>query len=111
MNDIDVNRVLTQIRALSQQAAQRPAANAIQPAASQSQAGGFADAVKGALTKASVAEDKAAQVARAFELGDPSADLAKVMIAQAQAQVSFRSVSEVRNRLVSAYQEIMNMPL
>lgn len=107
MNDINVNQVLSQIRALSQQAAQRPA-----PAADKALPdSGFGSLVNGALNSASAAEGKAQQLARSFELGDPSADLAKVMVAQAQAQVSFRAVSEVRNRLVSAYQEIMNMPL
>lgn len=107
MNDINVNQVLSQIRALSQQASQRPAPAAEQVAPSN----GFGNLINGALNSASSAENKAQQLAKSFELGDPSADLAKVMVAQAQAQVSFRAASEVRNRLVSAYQEIMNMPL
>lgn len=106
MNNIDVNRVLSQIRALSEQAGNRPA-----PSAKISEENGFGRMVSGALGKVSEAGNKAEKLAQAFELGDPSADLAKVMVAQAQAQVSFRAVSEVRNRLVSAYQEIMNMPI
>lgn len=107
MNEIDVNRVLSQIRSLSEQAANRPAATATKV----NEDSGFGRMVSGALSKVSGAESTAKQLAQAFELGDPSADLAKVMIAQAQAQVSFRAVAEVRNRLVSAYQEIMNMPI
>lgn len=107
MNNIDVNRVLTQIRALSEQVAQRPAV----PSAKISEENGFGRIVSGALGKVSEAGNSANKLAQAFELGDPSADLAKVMVAQAQAQVSFRAVVEVRNRLVSAYQEIMNMPI
>lgn len=107
MNNIDVNSVLSQIRALSEQAGQRPAP----PQAKVSEDSGFGRMVGSALGKVSKAENTAKDLARAFELGDPSADLAKVMVAQAQAQVSFRAVAEVRNRLVSAYQEIMNMPI
>jgi flagellar hook-basal body complex protein FliE len=107
MNNIDVNRVLSQIRALSEQAGNRPAV----PAAKIGEDNGFGRMVSGALGKVSETGNKAEKLAQAFELGDPSADLAKVMVAQAQAQVSFRAVSEVRNRLVSAYQEIMNMPI
>ena len=48
---------------------------------------------------------------RAFELGEPGADLARVMVAAQQSQVAFRATVEVRNRLVQAYQDVMNMPL
>ena len=53
----------------------------------------------------------AAQKQRAFELGDSNTDLSSVMLATTKAQVSFRAMVEVRNRVISAYQDIMNMPL
>jgi len=107
MNDIDVNRVLSQIRQLSEQAANRPA-----PAAAKaSTEGGFGQLVGNAVSKVNETQQNASQLQTAFEMGDPSADLARVMIAQASAQVSFKAMAEVRNRLVSAYQEVMNMPI
>ncbi|MEM1090161.1 MAG: flagellar hook-basal body complex protein FliE, partial [Pseudomonadota bacterium] len=42
---------------------------------------------------------------------DPNANLAEVMVALEKASVSFEGVKQVRNRLVAAYQEIMNMPV
>jgi flagellar hook-basal body complex protein FliE len=33
------------------------------------------------------------------------------MLASAKSQVNFRAMTEVRNRLVAAYQDIMNMPV
>ena len=48
---------------------------------------------------------------RDFEMGKPGTDLPQVMIEMQKASVSFRAAVEVRNRLVSAYQEIMNMPI
>ena len=56
-------------------------------------------------------EVEAVEVAQGFELGDPSVDLVKVMIASQQSQIALRATVEVRNRVVQAYQDIMNMPL
>lgn len=111
MNDIDVNRVLSQIRQLSEQAANRPANVANNNAVKSSSDSGFGQLVGGAISKVNETQQTASQLQTAFEMGDPSADLARVMIAQASAQVSFKAMAEVRNRLVSAYQEIMNMPI
>ena len=56
-------------------------------------------------------EQKANGLAAAFERGTPGVDLPQVMIEMQKASVSFRALTEVRNRLVSAYQEIMNMQM
>jgi flagellar hook-basal body complex protein FliE len=53
----------------------------------------------------------ASSMAAAFERGAPGVDLPQVMIEMQKSSVSFRAVTEVRNRLVSAYQDIMNMPV
>jgi len=111
MNDIDVNRVLSQIRSLSEQAANRPAPAAVKTSAVNGLDQGFGQLVGKAVSKVNETQQAATQLQTAFEMGDPSADLARVMIAQASAQVSFKAMAEVRNRLVSAYQEIMNMPI
>ena len=46
-----------------------------------------------------------------FETGTGDATLAEVMIASQKANLSFRAVTEVRNKLITAYQDIMNMPV
>ncbi len=46
-----------------------------------------------------------------FERGEPGLELSQVMLEANKAQVAFRATVEVRNRLVNAYQEIMNMPI
>ncbi|TXI10487.1 MAG: flagellar hook-basal body complex protein FliE [Rhizobium sp.] len=111
MNDIDVNRVLSQIRSLSEQAANRPAQAAVKTSTDNGLGQGFGQLVGNAVSKVNETQQAAGQLQTAFEMGDPSADLARVMIAQASAQVSFKAMAEVRNRLVSAYQEVMNMPI
>jgi len=50
-------------------------------------------------------------LATSFQRGTPGVELADVMIEMQKANVSFRAVAEVRNRMVSAYQEIMNMQI
>lgn len=52
---------------------------------------------------------EAARLARAFELGAPDASLNDVMISMQKANISFQQMVQVRNRLVSAYNDIMNM--
>lgn len=46
-----------------------------------------------------------------FEQGDPSVDLPEVMIAMQKSSVSFQAMTQVRNKLVEAYKDIMNMPV
>ncbi|HEY0861060.1 MAG TPA: flagellar hook-basal body complex protein FliE [Pseudoxanthomonas sp.] len=71
----------------------------------------FGETLQNALEGVNSAQKNAGALAQAFELGDPRADLARVMVAGQQSQVAFRATVEVRNRLVQAYQDVMNMPL
>ena len=48
---------------------------------------------------------------RDFETGGSTANVAEVMVAMQKASLSFTAMTQVRNRLVEAYQEIMNMPI
>ncbi|MCX7961777.1 MAG: flagellar hook-basal body complex protein FliE [Burkholderiales bacterium] len=84
-----------------------PAARAAAPSA----APGFADALKGALESVSRAQAQAAQMARRLQENDPAVSLEQTMVAMAQANVSFQLLVQTRNRLVQAYQDIMNMPV
>jgi flagellar hook-basal body complex protein FliE len=108
MNEIDVNSVLAQIRAIGAQTASRPASA---PAGVQNASGSFQDFLSRSVDRVNGAQGEAEQLRRAFELGDPNADLTRVMLAGAKAQVAFKGMVEVRNRLVAAYQEIMSMPV
>ena len=51
------------------------------------------------------------QLANAFEIGQSGVDLTDVMIASQKASVSFQAMTQVRNKLVQAYQDIMQMPV
>lgn len=72
---------------------------------------GFQQTLSNAIDKVSATQRTAGELQQAFELGDPRADLARVMVAMQQSQVAFKATVEVRNRLVQAYQDVMNMPV
>lgn len=104
-----INSVLSQIRAYQTQV-QRPT---VPVAEGPARVGGpsFADTLSNAVKSVNEAQMESGRLRTAFELGDPRADLARVMVAAQQSQVAFRATVEVRNRLVQAYQDVMNMPL
>jgi len=54
---------------------------------------------------------KSSAMAKAYEQGDPSVSLTQVMIQSQKASVSFEALSQVRNKVVKAYEDIMNMPV
>lgn len=113
MNSIDVNRVLSQIRTLQGQAGGRPAGvgGATAASAETTPSNGFGSLLKNSIDAVAKVQNSAGELQKKFELGDPNTDLASVMLASSKSQVSFKAMVEVRNRMVSAYQDIMNMPL
>ncbi len=109
----DINSVLEQMRALKAQAQQGVRQIEMpQPVAPERvQSGGFADLMKMAIDNVNEQQMSAKKLAEAYELGDPSVDLPQVMIQAQKASVSFQAMTQVRNRLVSAYEDIMNMSI
>lgn len=112
MTTIDHQSLLLQMRMLAarSQGLQEMAAAAAAPA--QKTAGvDFGQALKTALDKVNDTQQTARALSDKFDAGDPKIDMAEVMIAIQKANVSFQAVTQVRNKLVSAYQDIMNMPI
>lgn len=72
-------------------------------------AGGFAGELQRSLARISDAQQKAYGQAEAFELGAPGVALNDVMVDMQKANIGFQMGLQVRNRVVSAYQDIMNM--
>ena len=69
----------------------------------------FAAILKNSLDGANNSQLDATRRARDFELGAPNANLTDVMVSMQKANLSFQQMVQVRNRLVSAYHDIMNM--
>jgi len=106
MDTRSIDQLLGQMRTAAAMAAGRPQA-AAKPAAVQQ--GGFSEALKSAIEQTSQAQHKARDLARSFSIGEPDVQLHDVMVSAQKANISFQQMIQVRNRLVSAYQEIMNM--
>ena len=72
---------------------------------------GFGELLKASMDAVNQAQNTAQDMAAALERGQTNVSLPEVMIALQKASLSFQAMTEVRNRLVNAYQEIMNMPI
>jgi flagellar hook-basal body complex protein FliE len=108
MSQLEIDRVLAQIRSLSTQL--RPGAS---PGAATA-AGGpseFAALLRQGIDQVNQSQQRATELADAFARGTPGVELPQVMVQMEKATVSFRALTEVRNRLISAYQDIMNMQM
>ncbi len=76
--------------------------------APQGPAQGFADTLKSALDGVNAVQSKADGLSEAYQRGEVT-DVAKVMLARQEAGVAFEATLQVRNKLLSAYQDIMRM--
>jgi flagellar hook-basal body complex protein FliE len=117
MSQIDVNSVLSQLRVMSAQASGTASVASIASTALAPSVAGAAPNVDfGSLFKQSLGaiagqQNEAQTQVDAFERGDPGSDIVKTSIAGQKADLAFRGLVEVRNKLVDAYTNIMNMPV
>ena len=70
----------------------------------------FLESIKNAIDEVSETQQKSATLTKNFELGLEN-DLTKVMIQQQLASLGFQMTLNVRNKVLSAYKDIMNMPV
>lgn len=104
MNEISANNLLSQIRTMGRD---------LQPVQQTPEVRGndFGDMLKNSINAVNEAQMQSAELKAGFQNGTSDKSLAEVMIAAQKADISFRAVTEVRNKLVTAYQDIMNMPV
>lgn len=103
-------KALDQILGQLRTAAAMASGTGVRPAAdSGGKSADFASVLKASLDQANGMQQQASRLSRDFELGTSDASLPDVMMAVQKANVSFQQVVQVRNRLVSAYHDIMNM--
>jgi flagellar hook-basal body complex protein FliE len=116
MSQMEIDRVLAQIRSISQatKAGGAGGVGGIGAGGAGGVAGvdnGFAKLLKQGIDTVNSAQAKSTDLATKFERGVPGVELPQVMLEMQKANVSFRALTEVRNKFVEAYREIMNMPL
>ena len=110
MSNMQIDQVLAQIRSLSTGGSLAAKAPSAAPGAA-ANVSAFSDMLKKGLDAVNNSQQAAGTVADQYERGIGNVDLATVMLESQKASVSFRALTEVRNRLVSVYQDIMNMPI
>lgn len=102
MNDIDL--MVNQLRAVAAQASGSTPANAAN-APSQD----FAALLQSAVDEVNKTQLDARQLTRQFETGNSEVNLQDVVLSLQKASLSFQTMVQVRNKLVTAYQDVMNM--
>ena len=103
MSNMDINQVLAQMR-ISRDRAFTPSVQPESPT-------DFSSLLKESIDKVNDTQQQAGKLATAFETGETDASLAEVMISLQKASVSFQAMVQVRNKLVEAYKDVMNMPM
>lgn len=105
MSDININQVLQSMRSMAAMAENKMPLETIGDAAKPD----FGQLIKDSINAVNNVQKTAGDLTTRFEMGDPSVSLAEVMISRQKASVSFQAMTQVRNNLVSAYKDIMNM--
>lgn len=101
MNNVNIDQIMNQMRVLAQ--------NSNLPEWKEPAKDDFSTIFQDSLAKVNTYQSEAAELKQAYELGDTDVDIPEVMIAIQKASLSFEAATEVRNKLLSAYQEVMNM--
>lgn len=107
MNNMSVDQVLMQMRVLAAQAKGVQDAANIEPKSGAD----FSDMLVKSINAVNDSQQASGDLKKRFELGDESVSMVDVAVASEKAKIAFTAMSEVRNKLVKAYQDVMNMPV
>jgi flagellar hook-basal body complex protein FliE len=108
MIEMEISKVLAQMRTLAADAqGLRPSNEFNGPNTGQK----FGDVLQQAIASVNEQQAAAGNLVQQFESGSGDASVAEVMISMQKASLSFQAMTEVRNRLVDAYTQVMNMPI
>jgi flagellar hook-basal body complex protein FliE len=103
MSDMNVNHILAQMRTMSLQAAG--------PVRETGRNTDFSAILQQSIAAVNNTQQNAEKMTEAFEIGTANISLADVMVSTQKADVSFQAMLQVRNKLVDAYHDVMNMPM
>ena len=104
MSTQGINQLLGELRAMSSLAAGQASAAADKGAAQVD----FSDVLKSTLEQVNQVQSTSLEMQKQFELGEEGVNIQDVMVSMQKASLSFQTMVQARNKLVSAYQEIMN---
>lgn len=108
---IDGGRIEAMIAQLKSAATKPTGATDLAPIGGPPQTGkvDFAAALKNSIGEVSAAQNDASAKGKAFTMGDDTVSLSDVMVSMQKASIGFQATVQVRNKVVQAYQEMMNM--
>jgi flagellar hook-basal body complex protein FliE len=106
---VEFNRLMLQMRSMQMEAMGRPQPPT--PVEQNVSGPAFDDLLKNAVDRVSEMQKTTSELQTGYERGDPGIDLTEVMIASQKSSVAFQAALQVRNKMVSAYESIMNMPI
>jgi flagellar hook-basal body complex protein FliE len=118
-----IQSMLAQLRNIGSRASAPASAAAVSPLASPlanpittggvqpSSVVDFSKILQGSLNQIKGYQDESQNLGQRFTMGDSSVSLSDVMMASQKASLSMQTAVQVRNKLVSAYQTIMNMQI
>ncbi len=109
-NTISPDALLAQMRGMIEQSQNGTQTNVV-AAPTSAQRDAFSNLLENAINSVNTNQQQANELATAMQKGDPNVQMSEVMVSLQKANISFQAMVEVRNRLVSAYQEIMNMQI
>lgn len=107
MNEIGSSKLLSEMRLMAAKA--RGEAQNIAKGADNKES--FSGILKEALNEVNDLHQNSAELKKKFTLGDPQVSLIDTMVASQKAGLAFDATLQVRNKLVQAYTDIMNMPI
>ena len=107
MDTTGIDRMLSQLRTAAALAARKPQTPSTAEAAPAK--ADFGEVLKSSLNEVARTQNQAAALTKSFTVGDPNTNIQEVMVAMQKANISFQQAVQVRNKLVQAYHEIMNM--
>jgi len=109
MSTLQIQQVLAEMRAL-QARTLGPASETPSVAAGGAPApADFGQLLKDSMDKVASMQNQATALAQAYETGDKRVDLTQVMLEVQKAGLAFKAMTEVRNKLLDAYTQVMNM--
>ena len=73
--------------------------------------GDFQVLINKLINSVNESQETSSRLKKAYELGDKNVNLTQVMIASQKSEISFQALLQVRNKLLSAYQEIMRIQI
>jgi len=110
LKPIDNSQLLAQMKNMAQAAGVQPTVG--QPELkTNSVSNGFGNMLERAINNVNSAQQESAMLAKQIETGDGGASLVHAMIASQKANISFQALLQVRNKVASAYKDIMQMPV